>query len=259
MLSISFFVILLSSAALAQHYDPFNRQPYHPKRRPHQPATKSPPTAGKARVTIIDQGLIVSKQNGNGKDFEFVATVALIEDSGKKIIFDTATATDNDSKQRMINGLKRLGIETGAINYVILSHAHLDHTGHANAFQNAKIYFGSHVFSGHSLKYIGTYEFGEYNVTSHVKIVPTPGHTSSCISALVSNAQQNNIDMGTIAITGDLFFKVEDLTDASIWQGSATDIAQQATSRASIMCDADYIIPGHGPLFKVPTTAKTSC
>uniref|UniRef100_A0A914USZ8 Uncharacterized protein n=1 Tax=Plectus sambesii TaxID=2011161 RepID=A0A914USZ8_9BILA len=70
MLSICFAVLLLSSAALANPIDPFNQQPNHPSRRPHQPTTKSPPTAGKARVTIIDQGLIVSKQNGNGKDFE---------------------------------------------------------------------------------------------------------------------------------------------------------------------------------------------
>uniref|UniRef100_A0AC34GJQ9 Metallo-beta-lactamase domain-containing protein n=1 Tax=Panagrolaimus sp. ES5 TaxID=591445 RepID=A0AC34GJQ9_9BILA len=106
-----------------------------------------------------------------------------------------------------------------------------------------------------------------YNVSQNVQIVPTPGHTPTCISALINNAETLNVylkppvarNLGVVAITGDLFFKVEDLTDTNIWKSSSTDIAKQDESRKAIMCDADYIIPGHGPMFKVPEAQKNRC
>uniref|UniRef100_A0A914YIX2 Metallo-beta-lactamase domain-containing protein n=1 Tax=Panagrolaimus superbus TaxID=310955 RepID=A0A914YIX2_9BILA len=136
----------------------------------------------------------------------------------------------------------------------------MDHTGHADTFSKAKVYHGNHLFDGFSLTYIGTYEFGGYNVTDNVQIIPTPGHTATCISALINNAETVSSGkvqpLGTVAITGDLFFKVEDLTDDSLWKSSSTDIAKQEESRKAVLCDVDYIIPGHGPMFKVPAAQK---
>lgn len=49
-----------------------------------------------------------------------------------------------------------------------------------------------------------------------IEIVPTPGHTASCVSVIVSNTES-----GTIAITGDLFEKREDSSDPTIWEDLA--------------------------------------
>uniref|UniRef100_A0AC35GHV2 Metallo-beta-lactamase domain-containing protein n=1 Tax=Panagrolaimus sp. PS1159 TaxID=55785 RepID=A0AC35GHV2_9BILA len=235
---------------------------WNPKWKPW-PTKRPPPTPNKARITILDVGRIVSKVNGNGKDFEYVPTIALIEDGKDKIIFDTGLPTDSGSLNRMLKALSNIKIQPTSINKVILSHAHMDHTGHADTFTNAEIYHGNHLFKGFSLTYIGTYEFGGYNVTQNVKIVPTPGHTATCISALINNAEtlvsSKPQQLGLVAITGDLFFKEEDLKDDTIWKSSSTDIAKQGESRTAILCDVDYIIPGHGPMFKVPATEKAKC
>uniref|UniRef100_A0AC34GM84 MBL fold metallo-hydrolase n=1 Tax=Panagrolaimus sp. ES5 TaxID=591445 RepID=A0AC34GM84_9BILA len=65
-------------------------------------------TALKARITILDVGSIVSKVHGNGKDFEYIPTIALIEDGKDKIIFDTGLPTDIGSFERMIKSLDTL-------------------------------------------------------------------------------------------------------------------------------------------------------
>uniref|UniRef100_A0AC34GEP9 Metallo-beta-lactamase domain-containing protein n=1 Tax=Panagrolaimus sp. ES5 TaxID=591445 RepID=A0AC34GEP9_9BILA len=258
----SFLLLVFFLPIIASTFGP-DAWNWNPKMKKWPKPPRPPPSAGKARITILDSGRIVSTVNGNGKNFEYVPTIALIEDGPNKIIFDTGLPTDDGSLQRMLQALLKRGMLPTAINKVILSHAHLDHTGHANVFVNAKIYHGNHMFDGYSLTYIGTYEFGGYNVTNNVQIVPTPGHTTTCISALVSNAETVNLNsvqpLGLVAITGDLFFKVEDLTDATIWKASSTDIAKQEESRKSVLCDVDYIIPGHGAMFKVPAAQKVGC
>lgn len=59
-------------------------------------------------------------------------------------------------------------------------------------------------------------------------------------------------DYGTVFITGDLFEKEEDIKDSSIWMsaGSYNEQTQQ-NHRYLTSLKADYIIPGHGPMFKM--------
>uniref|UniRef100_A0A914PJD5 MBL fold metallo-hydrolase n=1 Tax=Panagrolaimus davidi TaxID=227884 RepID=A0A914PJD5_9BILA len=76
---------------------------WNPKWKPW-PTKRPPPSPNKTRITILDVGRIVSKVNGNGKDFEYVPTIALIEDGRNKIIFDTGLSTDSGSLNRMLKG-----------------------------------------------------------------------------------------------------------------------------------------------------------
>lgn len=57
---------------------------------------------------------------------------------------------------------------------------------------------------------------------------------------------------------GDLFEKEEDLVDESIWMVSAYSEAPklQEVNRNKILKLADYIVPGHGPMFKVTKEMK---
>ena len=58
-------------------------------------------------------------------------------------------------------------------------------------------------------------------------------------------------DMGVVIVAGDTFEKEEDLRDDSLWISAGTeDEEKQRQSRNKILFDADYIIPGHGPMFK---------
>ena len=82
-----------------------------------------------------------------------------------------------------------------------------------------------------------------------IQVIKTPGHTMSCVSVLVPNS---NITDDVVVITGDLFEKEEDIIHELIWIGAGSeDQKQQRENRAKIARLADFIIPGHGPIFKV--------
>lgn len=54
--------------------------------------------------------------------------IHLIVDSGRVAFIDTGT---NHSVPRMLEALERLGLELGSVDYVIVTHVHLDHAGGA--------------------------------------------------------------------------------------------------------------------------------
>lgn len=59
-----------------------------------------------------------------------VAAIHLIVEDGRAAFFDSGT---NASLPRVLDALTSLGISVGAVDYVILSHVHLDHAGGAGA------------------------------------------------------------------------------------------------------------------------------
>lgn len=88
-----------------------------------------------------------------------------------------------------------------------------------------------------------------FKLTDNVKVIPTPGHTMSCVSVVVENVA----GLGTVVVAGDLFEKEEDLNDESIWlDAGSEDAAKQRISRAAVLRIADFIVPGHGDMFAVP-------
>lgn len=59
-------------------------------------------------------------------------------------------------------------------------------------------------------------------------------------------------DYGTVFIAGDLFENEKDIIDPSIWIGAGSSDEQlQRKNRHMVAQQADYIIPGHGGMFKV--------
>lgn len=96
-----------------------------------------------------------------------------------------------------------------------------------------------------------------------IEIVATPGHTLSCVSVLVrqSNlAAPNPSGIGddkdatgtTVAIVGDLFERRDDIADSALWlDAGSEDPTAQRRNRARMAAIADYLVPGHGPMFAV--------
>ena len=50
---------------------------------------------------------------------------------------------------------------------------------------------------------------------------------------------------------GDLFETEKDLEDPTIWEENSENRDLQRENRNKVLEIADYIIPGHGPMFKV--------
>ncbi|XP_046965899.1 metallo-beta-lactamase domain-containing protein 1 [Vanessa cardui] len=167
------------------------------------------------------------------------------------IIVDTMTPWDSD---KIVSALKKEDVNVEDINYVISTHGHSDHTGNNNLFLNAKHIVGFSV-SYRDNYYLHPFQEGkEFNINDNVKVVPTPGHTLTDVTVLVTNSAKE-----TVAITGDLFEKVEDIENPNIWlDAGSEDHIQQRKNRLKIAQLADWIVPGHGPKFKVTDQIRES-
>ena len=129
--------------------------------------------------------------------------------------------------------LKSIGIHT--IEKVIITHSHIDHYRNIGMFPTAK-----------TLEYWGIWYEDKVvdwkeQFTDDIRIIKTPGHNYDGITLLVKT------EKGIIAICGDVFWK-ENFPDDDPY---ASDKEKLKESRKKILKLADYIIPGHGKMFKV--------
>jgi len=125
-----------------------------------------------AKIKILIKGYV--KEKG---DNEFASsTTVLIREREFNIIVDPGM-----NRQMLLNALEKEGLFTGDINYVVLTHYHLDHSLLTGIFENAKILDSGEIYSwdgkikSHNGKVPGT----------DIKIIKTPGHDLFDCSVLV--------------------------------------------------------------------------
>ncbi|KAK6645460.1 hypothetical protein RUM43_001737 [Polyplax serrata] len=163
----------------------------------------------------------------------------------KNIIVDTMTPWD---REFILEKILSHGLKPEDVNFVVSTHGHSDHCGNNNLFLDAV-----HIV-GYSISYKNFYEDfsfetqGDYKIDEYVRIIPTPGHTLAHVSVAVVTSKNE-----TIVVAGDLFENKDDLNDETIWKNAGSENeTEQEKSRKKILKIADYIIPGHGEMFKVP-------
>jgi len=193
-----------------------------------------------AEVKILVQGYAKEK---DGEEFASSATI-LILDKGVRVIVDPGM-----NRVALLESLAKEGLKPEEINFVILTHTHLDHSLLTGIFENAKIFDNSDTFSfdgqisGHDGKVPGT----------DIEIIKTPGHDQFHCSVLVETE-----DLGKVIIAGDVFWWAdgeEQKTDRqSLLEHKDPYVKDEKAlkqSREKVLELADYIIPGHGPMYKV--------
>lgn len=159
------------------------------------------------------------------------------------IIVDTLGAWD---KQQLINKLAQHDLIPDDINFVVCTHSHPDHVGNLNVFTKCKHIVGNHVYECDRYHFDAFDDNNCINISKDVTVIKTPGHTLDDVSVFVKNVHQ----MGDVVIAGDLFECKEDLNDDSIWKDAGSqDPHLQQQNRQRVLQMADYIIPGHGPIF----------
>lgn len=162
----------------------------------------------------------------------------------KNIVVDTLSPWDRDF---LVDELLRNGVKCDDVDYVICTHGHIDHVGNLNLFTKATHIVGFSVCHGDKF-YIHPFEMDmPYVIDDKVEVVPTPGHTGTDITVIVST------DDGLVAVVGDLFEREDDLSDPSLWQDEAgsENPTQQEYNRNRMLRKVNFIVPGHGPMFRV--------
>ena len=193
-----------------------------------------------AEIKILIEGY-AKKENGN----EFASsTTTLIQENGLNIIVDPGM-----DRKLLLRALKKENLSPSDINYVILTHYHLDHSLLTGIFENAKI-----IDNGELYSWDGKIESHEGKVPkTNIKIIKTPGHDMFHCSVLVETKK-----FGKVAVVGDVFWwsdEQEQKTDReSLMKHEDPYVKnkeQLLESRKNVLELADSIIPGHGKMFKV--------
>lgn len=181
-----------------------------------------------AEVKILIEGHL----ENDISDQTAFTTISLVKDGNIRMIVDPGALP---SQQMLVDKLKEQGLTTTDINVVFLTHSHYDHYANAALFSKAKV-----------LEYWGLWEgvaFKDWpeNFSKNIRIIKTPGHDYSSLTALVKTSQ------GIIAICGDVFWREDYPADDPY----ASDKEKLAVSRKLVTELADYIVPGHGDIYKV--------
>ncbi|EPB70790.1 metallo-beta-lactamase domain protein [Ancylostoma ceylanicum] len=149
------------------------------------------------------------------------ASVSLIFDGGYHILVDSPSAADMKAKETMLRSLSSRSITPGEVQLVITTHGHPDHFGQGNFFPNARHFFGSYEYADDNFIRTELHVNESMRITTNVELWNTPGHTAQDITVIVSNVPC----CGTVAVVGK-------------------------RNRDKVICQADFIIPGHGKLFR---------
>ena len=196
-----------------------------------------------AEVKVLIDGDHTMLDDGKMK---ISSTVTLIK-TDKNIVVDTGSFLDKD---KLIESLKKENLTPADIDIVILTHLHLDHTVNAYLFSNANILY---KLRGDFAGIIGFPKEGKIKrfelvdgveVAKDVSILFTPGHSEDCISVVVDTSE------GKIVMAGDAIDSKE-FADLNVQPKLYLNLEDFNKSREKILKIADYIVPGHGGIFKL--------
>jgi glyoxylase-like metal-dependent hydrolase (beta-lactamase superfamily II) len=149
------------------------------------------------------------------------------------------------NKRRLPKLLQREDVVPRDVSFVICTHGHSDHVGNTNLFPRATLIVSHDVCDG-DVYTVHDFAHGEpYRIDLEVEVIATPGHTNDDVSVIVRTRQ------GTYAIVGDLFENEADHESQDLWRSLSQHPTKQEISRARILELADFIVPGHGDVFRV--------
>ena len=181
-----------------------------------------------AEVKILVEGYTSAESS----EERTCCTITLVKDKGIIMVVDPGTLRD---QKILVGALRKESLSINDVNVVCITHSHMDHYRNIGMFPKAR-----------AIDYWGIWE-GDYvedvkpQLSKDIQIIKTPGHNYDGIALLVKT------DKGIVAVCGDVFWKENYPKDDPY----ASDKKKLEESRKKLLGMADWIIPGHGKMFRV--------
>jgi len=195
------------------------------------------------KIKILIQGYAYQGENGN---FFASPTTTLIYHNYKRILVDPGT-----NSKKLLEELAKENLTPNDIDILYLTHYHPDHFLNIKLFPSLPLVDGSMVWKEDEEIII---EDGKIPGTE-IQILLTPGHTAEHSSLLVPTD-----DLGLVCIAQDVFWwedgkqKTDNVEEMINYEDPfASDFEALKKSRKLVLEKADWIIPGHGEMFKNPS------
>lgn len=173
--------------------------------------------------------------------WEASSTCTLITTTnGKRIIVDPGS-----NKTLLLTALTKRNLTVPDIDWVFLTHHHLDHAMNVGMFPKAKIIDGEGIYHEDRGEVVP-----ETIPDTDIRIIKTPGHETSHASLVVPTAE------GTTVVAGDVFWWMEgeqQVLAVDKMDPFASDMTNLKESRKKVLELADTVIPGHGKPTKKPS------
>lgn len=198
------------------------------------------PSDKTAEVKVLIEGYAKKIKNG----WLASPSTVLIRDRGLIILVDPGS-----NKDLLLKKLIEENLKLNDVNIIFLTHHHLDHTLNIRIFSDCDI-----LLDGDKMNKVDRiFSYSGKIPETDIKVISTPGHVFSHESLLVKTK------IGKVVIAGDLFWWLDGEEQKTDYKnlmnhkdpGGAKDENLLQESRKKILEIADWIIPGHGPMFKV--------
>jgi glyoxylase-like metal-dependent hydrolase (beta-lactamase superfamily II) len=192
-----------------------------------------------AEVKILVEGYTNANEVGETGEEKTCPTITLVRDGDIVMVVDPGVL---ESQDILVDALAKENLTVEDVNVVCITHSHLDHYRNIGMFPNAKVleYFG--------LWDKNTVENWSENFTPDIQILRTPGHDYTGITLFVTTGPDSGCP-GVVAICGDVFWKENYPKDPKD-DAYASNPEKLEESREMILKMADWIIPGHGAMYK---------
>ncbi|MBL7160532.1 MAG: MBL fold metallo-hydrolase [Candidatus Aenigmarchaeota archaeon] len=170
------------------------------------------------------------------------SSVALIKSNSKTIITDPGC-----NRKMLLEALSKENIQAKDVDFVFLSHGHADHALLAGIFENANFVTFEDLMYEKDLQL----EYNKNIMGPDTEVIKTPGHSPEHCSLVVKTKKS------IVVVAGDVFWwaegedqkvNIEKEDDA---HPKELDMEKLIESRKKLLGIADWIIPGHGKMFKV--------
>ncbi len=193
------------------------------------------------KFKVLVEGYARAGENGV---YHAHPTTSLVWDDSVMYLVDPGT-----NSKLVKEALEKENIKLEDITRIFLSHYHPDHFLNLKLFPNADLYDGSMLWKDDA-----EFTYSGFLPDSKIEIVPTPGHTMEQASLFFEIEE-----LGMVGICQDVFWWEDGAqkndTEEELMNNVdpyMADLESLKNSRKLVLERADWIIPGHGKMFKNP-------